>query len=805
MTSQQPCNFATLTKNRKTMRTANNNYTVEGLVAKYRNFVKENCPKRKDFDSEGMFIYPDNNWAEPQLLTTLYKISANTRADNRVLKILSKHAEDYQKLYSNALTEDELSFLIEHFSDVSSYMFSIREQWYSRNPGFDYDHKVECAIINKYIKPEAGNCVYLPNTEGYFDIASIFQNCEVSGFTDDSDDEGWALGQIRLFAAGVKSEIVWLDRDKKDTYTLPDKESIDYVICENIFLNDNSKDYKSYFDLLKTNGCMLMFAGPNDMIGDKKLSEFKEWIIKEMAVSSLISFREMAVSSFKKYHRFASDYILLVINKKNNEKINIISSDKQVFVDANELTSKCLWPSHYLTERPTKGIPLSYISCFKENKRIMDLVDFKRMNRRREIIIPDWISNLSYIAEPDLSSDFKDSNLSNKELLKYSDLTDTDKYFASEINPPFVMLSGNKRLKVGYIDGASEEKFTSILPCLSPINGIDVKYLAAILLSSEVSEQILSCCEDGTISSYLEYCLDYIIVPDHDEKEQHQFLINSFEQALLATKTEMNDKIENKVSSMKADYINEVRMRKHDMRPHLRQIASSERLMIHYIDNINEIEELKVHLKKQIANSQTALKSISELVDHLSDEEKFGIPEHVDLIKFFEDYDRKYGANGEFEIRFTYEKNTNLESIRETRRHSIDIDADIEQNMNDKFPLLINIAPVDLNRIVVNIVENAKRHGFTDENRKDYFLSVDVGTDDNGNMYQIDFCNNGNPLPAGITKERFGIRGEKAGINAGTGSGGYIVKTIVEHYGGDYDIFSKEGITTIRIKLPKIL
>ena len=27
------------------MQTANNNFTVEALVAKYRNFVKENCPK----------------------------------------------------------------------------------------------------------------------------------------------------------------------------------------------------------------------------------------------------------------------------------------------------------------------------------------------------------------------------------------------------------------------------------------------------------------------------------------------------------------------------------------------------------------------------------------------------------------------------------------------------------------------------------------------------------------------------------------------------------------------------------------
>jgi signal transduction histidine kinase len=69
-------------------------------------------------------------------------------------------------------------------------------------------------------------------------------------------------------------------------------------------------------------------------------------------------------------------------------------------------------------------------------------------------------------------------------------------------------------------------------------------------------------------------------------------------------------------------------------------------------------------------------------------------------------------------------------------------------------------------------------------------------------MYQIDFNNNGNPLLDGMTKSRFGIRGEKAGLTAGSGSGGYIVKSIVNHYGGDYDIFCKDGITTVRILLP---
>ena len=104
--------------------------------------------------------------------------------------------------------------------------------------------------------------------------------------------------------------------------------------------------------------------------------------------------------------------------------------------------------------------------------------------------------------------------------------------------------------------------------------------------------------------------------------------------------------------------------------------------------------------------------------------------------------------------------------------------------------------------MVQNILENAIVHGFTDKSRKDYELWIKVSADVTRGMISVDFMNNGTVLPDGMTKERYGIRGEKAGKTSGSGSGGYIVKSIVTHYGGDYDIFCNEGITTIRLLLP---
>ena len=114
----------------------------------------------------------------------------------------------------------------------------------------------------------------------------------------------------------------------------------------------------------------------------------------------------------------------------------------------------------------------------------------------------------------------------------------------------------------------------------------------------------------------------------------------------------------------------------------------------------------------------------------------------------------------------------------------------------------IYISPNDIQRAINNIIDNARKHGFTDRNRNDYEVKICMSIDTEKNEILIDFSNNGNPLPEGMDKIRYGIKGEKAGKNAGTGIGGSYIKKFVEHYGGDYDVFMNNGWTVIRIYLP---
>ena len=98
------------------MQTVNNNFTVEALVAKYRNFVDEHCPKSCESDGVHEFAMPYNDEAEEQLLATLYKRVAGESADSNILEALSKYTEEF---YAKGLNETELTFLTNNFAEVS--------------------------------------------------------------------------------------------------------------------------------------------------------------------------------------------------------------------------------------------------------------------------------------------------------------------------------------------------------------------------------------------------------------------------------------------------------------------------------------------------------------------------------------------------------------------------------------------------------------------------------------------------------------------------------------------------------------
>lgn len=799
------------------MQTVNNNFTVEALVAKYRNFVDEHCPKESYWDpKEGNIsgpFDPIDCYAEAHLLVTLYKRIAGENTDQNILESLSKYVAAF---YTNALNEEEMDFLANHFSKVSTFIFNnfadkYTKGWISRPTQKVYE------IIEKLKKVEAGKTIFIGGA-GLCDMALLFPNCTIKGYCEygffeelSGDKEMWALGQIRLFAAGIKSEIKPLYEDTKNSQYMSD---VDIAIFDTAdrYSYPFSNGSEHLFQYMKPNSEFLLFLDKQNAAGNS-MAGLTKMLVEKKCIYSIVSFEEpnTILSTTKtticvRANKSTSDVVCI----KNN------ATGEQMQLSTNMLDPTILWPSYYLTEKPKEGISLSEIVSFLDfrPKKKEDIV-FKKTTFNDEKECIEWIlsdkeKTIPVIAPINLSTGYEDAELYEAQLKQAGDpLFEKFLGWLGKISLPCVFCYGRKdKFVAGYIRKIPSEGIVAYrqLVCLVPKKGIDVRYVAALLLTPEVRNQIISICEGEVDAQLFPLIMDKIIVPSHTDLERATFLSEANYKAIGSSKKKMEDRLNEK----KAEYINEVRMRKHDMRPHLRQMASSERLMLHYLDNINDIEDLKKLLKKQISTSHNALQSLSELVEHLSNEERFGEPKCVNLNDYFHNIEKNSEVN--FTIKVSCEKalaqrKKEIEELKEkNKKENVPSMQDMDEKTITECSLDVYIAPVDLDRIVNNIIENARRHGGLSDGRKsDYYISIDVKIDYQRDMYQIDFSNNGKPLPKGMTKERYGLKGEKAGPNAGTGSGGYIVKSIVEHYGGDFDLFSTDGITTIRIYLPKYL
>ena len=442
-----------------------------------------------------------------------------------------------------------------------------------------------------------------------------------------------------------------------------------------------------------------------------------------------------------------------------------------------------------------------------------------------------------------------------------------------------------------------------------PNAGVDVFRLYVLLSMPLVYRQIQAIRDFGIYGNLHKVLIpmDQRIVGDEEKK------------ALLEGETYKNH--EEKIQSIKTEYINEVRMRKHDMGQYIFELVNIEDLMRYYLNNRDTEKDSFQQMESLLDNFRSSLGELSTLLDNLSKEEKFGNPESFNMTEFLSGLEKRHTKDS-YRIQYTcdlpsikrYNRKRQMKEqaelaaisdqmMEEDMKQQAELDAIADQMMEEDMKRLaeldaindqmmmedmkqraeldaiadqmmeedmkqqaeldaindqmmeedmkqqteldaindqmiiediklqadtevpltmssvigrdngisananmymppIYVAPNDFQRLVNNILNNAKRHGFTNPNKKDYVVQINASIDAESGMYQIDFRNNGDPLPEGMNKTRYGLKGEKAGRTAGTGLGGNYVKSFVEHYGGDYDIFMEDGWTVVRICLP---
>lgn len=484
---------------------------------------------------------------------------------------------------------------------------------------------------------------------------------------------------------------------------------------------------------------------------------------------------------------------------------------KLAHVPSSELNADLLFPQVYVIEKPSQGdhpVPLSVLCSFEST-----------MVREVKFDLPEdtpWIT-MSDIT-PLFTGDLDLSKIMRADCPNNPPFIEGSKEYAFSKSGKFIdsfWAQGGKtkgRHVLGYrqctlLDGNSDAVLyerslehgvlvaivrstgkpyavSKGILVFSLHNGIDAKTLAALLRLPIVYRQMIAYEQYG-----IGLHLDDILVPT-DKRIIGDELYSMKREESVAN--ELGDKVQ----AMKTEYINEVRMRKHDMGQKVFDLINTEDLMRYYVENRETESDLWCQIEEQLDHFRNTIRELSDMLDQLSQEEHFGTPELIDLNDYFAGLKHSSNING-FKLSYQIDK----ASI-----HNLQISHMRDKGLKDISAIqakpTVLIAKSDLQRVVTNILTNAQKHGFLDSNRKDYEVSIRLEFNAEKGMYQIDFRNNGKPLPDGMNKMRYGIKGEKAGQTAGTGLGGSVVKSIVEHYKGDYDIFMDGEWTVIRVYLP---
>lgn len=775
------------------MQTANNNFTVEALVAKYRNFVKENCPKDPEI------MDPIDTYPEAHLLVTLYKRVASENTDQNILEALSKYTAAF---YTNALNEEEMDFLANHFSKVSTFIFDNFADKYTHCWIDRLSQKVY-EIIEKLKKVEAGKTIFIGGA-GLCDIALLFPNCTIKGYSEygffeelSGDKEMWALGQIRLFAAGIKSEIKPFYEDTKNSQYMSDVDIAIFDTADS-YSYPLSNGSEHLFRYMKPNSEFLLFldkqyAAGNSMAGLGKM------LVEKKCIYSIVSFEEpnTILSTTKtticvRANKSTSDVVCI----KNN------ATGEQMQLSANMLDPTILWPSYYLTEKPKEGISFSGIVSFLDlrPKKIEDIVFKKtKFNDEKECI--EWIlsdkeKNILVVTPKNLSTGYENTELYKENLHPAGDpLFEKQLGLLSNIMQPCVLLFGRKdKFVVGYIKDLPSEGIVAYrqFACLVPKEGIDVRYVAALLLTPEVRNQIMSICEGEVDAQVFPLIMDKIIVPNHSDLERATFLSEANYNAFESSRKELEQEHKS--------YIKAVRMRKHA----LTQSASAIEATFYALNAYRERQNGTISDNERISRiKQTTVKDAFEYLsmatkdllvklDHIADVEyTFTKPEWINPEEFVESYIQKH-ENGwvNFKPVVTWEKGHNL----------ADKDVKIKDSENPLKeiivlkkgePLHVMQFPKDaLKQILDNIVSNAMSHGFIDESRNDYQLRFSWETD--GSDLKICVENNGAPIPSDRSTSSLLEYGVSTSLdsNGHHGIGCNEIDGIMRKYDGKVEIVS---------------
>lgn len=789
----------------------------------------------QDFDNPNEQVWIEHLMVNEQLLGHFYSVVAGEDAEKDVLDQLLPEVYD-----KTILSKEEETFLANHFKEMVNYIILTPcdedLKWVNRHDGRDaltIPNEV-LEMIGSRIEIHSGSKVYYPYA-GFAQLTNLFKGCKFLF----QNKNAWM--QVAIYANAI-------DADFYGEEVMP--LSYDCVVSYLHAIDDDCKSVSRLCEAYKKlpiGGKFVMFC-PNTLLSGESYSSFRKMFLKDKAFKEIIQLpnvmSENAHSSF-----------CIVIAEKNGEEemvtfIDASSAQKEsdnknykmtfdieafnaiiqnggidestglrklISVPYSKIDERILLPYVYVIERPSEEehpVPLSSI-CQLVKERIRDVkfdlpmdtpyILHKHLSSTFKGALD--ISKLDKIGFPNNPSDMKVHDITDEEVIPYVLFYRNGVSYEEQriaIYRSAIYLSGKKDSVLWLTDGdniksalyQSSGKDAAVgaklfgmdlIYAFYPNSDIDALSLLAILNMPIVYRQMIAYAGFG-----LGHHLDDILVPTNKRTIGDEVKRLTLEQEAYSVQEE-------ELVAKKTEYVNEVRMRKHDMGQKVFDLINTEDLLRYYVENRETENDLWPQIEEQLNHFRKTINELSDMLDQLSQEERFGTPELLDLNGYFSGLQHSSNING-FKLSYLLDRDSILD-LQLSRMKDMDM---IDVSSIKAMPTVF-MAKSDLQRVVSNVLANAQKHGFLDRNRKDYEVNIRLEFNADKGMYQIDFRNNGKPLPDGMNKMRYGIKGEKAGQTAGTGLGGSIVKSIVEHYKGDYNVFMDGDWTVIRVYLPIVI
>lgn len=707
------------------------------------------------------------------LLVEIYRKAAGDSVNQKVLEILSQHEEcKYRK---DILTEDELVFLAKHIDEVFRIIISSEGLIYKPVNGFKQPQEIIdfiCDIIPKDVtvyNPFAGD-----------NSCAITLSNHIVGV--ESDPTTWALGQIHLFAKHVDTRTEIELGSSFDSIQTETKYPA--IITSPLYTQEKSHEIADIVNKLygKLNdGGTLVCLVPAEFLSSQ--SSIARTVRKKLINEKAVRFVCVLPSVFVGI----SEPQAAIVLQKGTDNGNIIFADASGYtrysrsiyretifergqfmedlkddledfqepdfsldsttvgipIFYNELVNFNLLPSTYLTPKPDNGIALSELA--------VEVPELKGKERTAEysisnFSIPEAMHRTSFI--PTKGHDGKSST--------------SKKYVVLPKNAVVVAIAGGN-IRTVYIERFNGKVSFSgeSIKILQPKEGISARYLAALLATDIVVDQIKAQASITPIPKLNNLDLSQIIVPHYDTTEEQ-------EQLMTKVLSREMDEYESEQEKKREQREREIRSTRHAMIQTLSTISSNWEVLNMFVKQqdgqicMSDIigRNNPISVAKLMGNIGYSIITLQKQVDSLLLDEKWGQPVAIYPSEFIRNYIRTH-------------ETPNIQMILG----------------NEDEKLFCFSAPQKLlERIFDNIVANAKAHGFTqDQSNKKNIIRFDWEPE-NGNI-AIKIANNGAPLKSGVSGSDVLMNGfstalhEELGGTPHSGLGGFEIKSLMEGLG----------------------